>query len=123
MILKGSTAVDRALAAVTRNDAFVDQIMRDFRKITPEVGTSVASLYSEAMERAVRLPKGERRVVGQIALNLSACASLTAALLDEIGDMSGDRHEAAAQAFRALLKEAQSNVVSKKLDKIIEGHA
>ena len=123
MIIKPTeTAVDKALQQVSRRDAFVDQIMRDFKKITPEVGSSVADLYMGAMDRAVNLPRGERRVVGQIALNLAACASLTAILLDEIGDMSGDRQEACAAVFRVLLADARKNAASKRLDKIL-GHA
>lgn len=123
MIIKTQeTAVDKALQAVSRRDAFVDQIMHDFRKITPEVGSSVADLYMGAMDKAVRLPPGQRRVVGQIALNLAATASLTAMLLDEIGDMSGDRQEACASVFRELLAQARKNAAQKRLDKIL-GHA
>lgn len=123
MIIKTTeTAVDKALQQVSRRDAFVDQIMKDFRKITPEVGSSVANLYMAAMDKAVRLPPGERRVVGQIALNLAACASLTASLLDAIGDMSGDRQEAAAAVFRVLLADARKNAAQHRMDKIL-GHA
>lgn len=116
------TAVDRAIQSVTTQDAFLDELMRDFRLITPEVGESVANLFFEATDRAVRIPRGHRRTVGKLAILLAACASASAIILDEVGDMGGERQEATARAFRELLTQARKNAASKRLDKIL-GHA
>ena len=122
IIRQTETAVDKALSSVTRQDQFLDELMRDFRLITPEVGESVARLFFEGVDMAVRLPHGQRRVVARLAILLAAAASASAIILDEVGDMSGERQEATARAFRELLAEARRNAAAKRLDKML-GHA
>lgn len=116
------TAVDRAIASVSKQDEFLAELMRDFQKITPEVGESVARLFFDGVDAAVRIPKGQRRVVAKLAILLSACASASAIILDEVGDIGGERQEATARAFAALLGQARYNAANKRLDKIL-GHA
>ena len=76
IIRQTETAVDKALSSVTRQDQFLDELMRDFRLITPEVGESVARLFFEGVDMAVRLPHGQRRVVARLAILLAAAASV-----------------------------------------------
>lgn len=116
------TAVDKAIQSVSKQDQFLDELMRDFRKITPEVGESVATLFFDGVDAAVRIPPGQRRVVAKLAILLAAAASASAIILDEVGDMGGERQEATARAFGALLGEARRNAATKRLDKIL-GHA
>ena len=117
-----ATAIDKAIQSVSGQDAFLDELMRDFRMITPEVGEAVGTLFFDGVEAAVRIPKGQRRTVAKLAILLAACASASALILDEVGDMSGDRQEATQRAFKALLSEARKNAAGKRLDKIL-GHA
>ena len=125
MILKTNTAtaVDKAIQAVTRHDVFCDEVMRDFRQITPEVGSLMAEMIHRGIDNLERVPPGARRVPAMMALGLAAIASEIAMILDEVGDIGGARQKAAVMAFEALLKEAVENGRKEKLRKFVEGHA
>lgn len=122
MIKPTETAVDKAIQSVSKQDQFLDELMRDFRLITPEVGESVATLFFDGVDAAVRIPRGQRRTVAKLAILLAAAASASAIILDEVGDMSGARQEATARAFAALLTQARQNAARKRIDKVL-GHA
>lgn len=122
MIKPGASAVDGVLIKSAESDDFVGELMRCFRQITPDVGGVVAGLHFEAAEKSVRVPKGHKRSVGMMALELSAAASCVAIILDEVGDLGGARQRAAVEAFAVLLKQAREHQAQRRLDKVL-GHA
>lgn len=121
MIKPGAAATDGALIKSAETDGFVAELMRDFQKITPDVGASVADLHFEAAVRAVNLPNGHRRNVGMMAIELAAAASCIAIILDTVGDLGGGRQQAAVEAFAVLLKQARGHQAQRRLDRVM-GH-
>jgi len=121
MIKPGASAVDSVLVKSAETDGFVAELMRDFRQITPDVGSVVADLHFEAAHKSVNIPSGHRRNVAMMALELAAAASCVAIILDTVGDLGGGRQRAAVEAFAVLLKQAREHQVQRRLDKVM-GH-
>jgi hypothetical protein len=115
--IRQDTAVDLALSAAAKHDLFVDELMRNFRQIEPRVGESVAYVFMESCSRSMP----GRSVPQRLALNLAAAASVAAIMLNEVGDIAGDREKAVVSAFQGLLKEALKNAKEDRLKNVM-GH-
>lgn len=127
MLLKPTTAtaVDLALSSVSRQDQFLEQLMRDFRQISPEVGQSVATLFGRGIDQSVRLPPGNRREVGMMALLIAGAAACAADILchldggNTVARIGDDRAQGTVRAFEAMLATALDVQAQNRLKKIV----
>lgn len=125
MIIKPNGGnVDTALSEASRQDQMVAELLRDFRQITPEVGSVIARLFGQAIDKSVRLPPGNRREIGMLALLIAGAAACAADILNHIEggglpETMDARVHSTTKAFEEMIKTGLSVQARKRLDSVM----